>query len=144
MAKFININDIYLIDIEQIQSVEFIGVAGSKGIETWMAVRFAQIKGVPLREVTNFDNNYEVIVIELKSGHLIEVVDFELDALKDYLLKQIGKVSRFDSGEVRYYKPGRDELGSQWPIRVHLTKDELEFDPELGVEVFTGGGPKGF
>jgi hypothetical protein len=109
VAQFINLNNTHIINISEIQSVEFkeeeigrlLGVCG-------LSKRYTQKTGrtIKVGESIALPGNYHIVIIELKSGHKITIKDFDLKDLKEYIFSQLENVTNFECAEVRYSAPG--------------------------------------
>lgn len=108
MGKFINLNNTHIFDITEIQSIEFTAKEiGTLYPHSKLAKRYTQLTGKELADPqgTKFNGTYDKIEIELKSGHIILIEDFELKELREYLLSLLESVIYFECGELKYRKP---------------------------------------
>ncbi|MEG4009330.1 hypothetical protein QUA41_21665 [Microcoleus sp. Pol11C1] len=89
MGKFINLNNTHIFYITEIQSIEFTAKEiGTLYGSDELAKRYTQLtrKEIANYPGTNFNGTYDQIEIELKSGHIILIEDFDLKELREYLL----------------------------------------------------------
>lgn len=136
MGKFINLNNTHIIDIADIQSVEF----KAKEIGTiyggsHLAKRYTQLTG---KEISNnysgteFKGTYDQIEIELKSGHAIIIGDFDLKKLKDYLLSLLESIVHFECAEVKYKKPDASVyIDGEIKVKARLENGDYPLDLAL-------------
>ncbi len=111
MGKFINLNNTHIIDIAEIQSIEFIAhEIGTIYSDSKLAKRYTQLtkKEIPDYPGIKLDGTYDPIEIELKSGHTIKIEDFDLKNSREYLISLLGAVKYFECGELKYTKPDSD------------------------------------
>jgi hypothetical protein len=108
MGKFINLNNTHVINVSEIQSIQF----KSKDLDVLsasskLAKRYTQLTGrdLPRHPGIRIDGTYDQIEIELKSGHVILIEDFSLRELREYLLSLLESVRYFECGEIKYTKP---------------------------------------
>ena len=131
MGKFINLNNTHIIDIAEIQSIEFTAQEiGTLFSHSKLGKRYTQLSGkeIPDYPGNTFKGTYDQIKIELKSGHTIKIDDFDLKNLREHLISLLGSVSYFECAEITYTKPDSD---------VYIKNGEIEVKAELT----TGGYP---
>ncbi|MEG4321756.1 MULTISPECIES: hypothetical protein [unclassified Microcoleus] len=139
MGKFINLNNTHIIDIAEIQSIEFttkeIGILYGM---SKLAKRYTQLTGkeIDVFHGTRLNGTYDKIKIELKSGHTINMEDFDLKNLREHLISLLGTVSYFECATLEYTKPdskvyidGKIEVEAQlttgdYPLELALRTDE--------------------
>ncbi|MEG4110422.1 MULTISPECIES: hypothetical protein [unclassified Microcoleus] len=108
MGKFINLNNTHIFDITEIQSIEFTAKEiGTLYPHSKLAKRYTQLTGKKIADYpgTKFEGTYDQIEIELKSGHIILIEDFDLKKLREYLLSLLESVIYFECAELKYRKP---------------------------------------
>jgi hypothetical protein len=108
MGKFINLNNTHIIDIAEIQSIEFTAKdIGTIYRNSKLAKRYTQLtkQEIPDYPGTTLKGTYDQIQIELKSGHIIKIEDFELKNLREHLISLLGAVKYFECAELKYTKP---------------------------------------
>ena len=108
MGKFINLNNTRIFDVTEIQSIEFTAQEiGTLQGNSKLAKRYTELTGKKIADFpgTKVDGTYDKIVIELKSGHIIVIEDFDLKKLREYLLSLLESVSYFQCAEFKYRKP---------------------------------------
>ncbi len=113
MGKYIYLNDEWIINISEVQSVHFeveeVNFI-SKGSK--VAERYTKITGkqVPKFDLSlnldinlNCDAKYDKITIELKGERKLVIKDFDLSTVKHYILSQLGEtITAFECAEVNY------------------------------------------
>ncbi|MCC3407100.1 MAG: hypothetical protein JGK17_16190 [Microcoleus sp. PH2017_10_PVI_O_A] len=135
MGKFINLNNTHIIDIAEIQSIEFT----TKEIGTLygmskLAQRYTQLTGkqIDIFQGTKLKGTYDKIEIELKSGHIIKIEDFDLKNLREYLISLLGSVKYFECAELKYTKPDSDVyIDGKIEVEAQLTTGDYPLDLAL-------------
>lgn len=135
MGKFINLNNTHIIDIAEIQSIEFIAQEiGTIYRNSKLAKRYTQLtkKEIPDYPGIKVDGTYDQIEIELKSGHTINIEDFDLKNLREYLISLLGSVKYFECGELKYTKPDSDVyIDGKIEVEAQLTTGDYPLDLAL-------------
>ncbi|MEH1803241.1 MAG: hypothetical protein V7L13_29575 [Nostoc sp.] len=139
MGKYISINNEWIIDISEIQSVHF----EVKKIETLyssnkLSKRFTQLTGqeIPKFQGLLLNREYDIVRIELKSGHKIVVEDFTLKSLKEYIISQLEIANSFECAEIRYYSPaetGNNNITLDGGLTVEATLKTGDYPVDLGL-----------
>lgn len=133
MAKYISLNDEWIIDISEIQSVNF----KAKEIKTLyshqdLAKRFTQLLG---KEVPHggieINSNYDIVRIELKSGQIIIIEDFSLKEIKEYIFSQLQISQTFDCGIVKYIQPDNSSINLDGEVKVDATLRTGDYPVDL-------------
>lgn len=135
MGKYISLNDEWIIDISEIQSVHF----EVKEIETLysghkLSKRFTHLTGreIPTIEGVSLNWEYDIIKIELKSGHTIVVEDFTLKPLKEFIISQLEIAKTFECGVVRYISPDNNiTLDGDLTVEAKLKTGDYPVDLNL-------------
>ncbi|MBW4464714.1 MAG: hypothetical protein KME07_04645 [Pegethrix bostrychoides GSE-TBD4-15B] len=135
MGKFINLNNTHIIDIADIQSVEFRAKAiGTLYGNSQLAKRYTQLTGKEISDYpgTKFKGTYDQIEIELKSGHVIIIDDFDLKKLKEYLLSLLESVVHFECAKVKYRKPDASvSIDGEIEVKARLETGDYPLDLAL-------------
>lgn len=134
MGKYISLNDEWIIDISEIQSVHF----SVKKIETLdsghkLSKRFIQLTGQEIPQGFVLNREYDIVRIELKSGHTIIVEDFTLKPLKEYIISQLEIAKSFECGVVKYNYPNNSNitLDGDLTVEAKLTTGSFPVDLNL-------------
>ena len=132
MGKFINLNNTHIFDITEIQSIEFTAKEiGELYGSDELAKRYTQLTGKKIADYpgTKFDGTYDQIEIELKSGHIILIKDFDLKKLREYLLSLLESVIYFECAELKYRKPDSNvSIDGEIQVRAQLETGDYPLD----------------
>jgi hypothetical protein len=135
MGKFINLNNTHIIDIAEIQSIEFRAQEiGTIYRHSKLGKRYTQLnkKEIPDSPGIKLEGTYDQIEIELKSGHTIKIEDFDLKNLREYLISLLGSVKYFECGELKYTKPDSDVyIDGKIKVEAQLTTGDYPLDLAL-------------
>lgn len=137
MGRFINLNNTHIIDITEIQSIEF----EAKEIGTLynsdkLAERYTRMTGKEVSDYpgTKLKGIYDQIKIELKSGHLIRVEEFDLKNLKNYLLSLLESVVYFECANIKYIKPNSSSVFIEGEIEVKARLETGDYPLDLALK----------
>lgn len=135
MGKYISLNDEWIIDISEIQSVHFeieevdFIEKGSK-----IAERYTKSTGKEVLEMDfNFEAKYDKITIELKGERKLVIKDFDLSTVKHYIISQLGgAITTFECAEVNYKEVGKFlTIDGDLDIEAKLTTGDFPVDLDL-------------
>ncbi|AVH67050.1 hypothetical protein [Nostoc sp. 'Peltigera membranacea cyanobiont' N6] len=144
MGKYISLNDEWIIDISEIQSVHFeveeVNFI-SKGTKT--AERYTKITGKEVPEIdlnlgfdmdSKFDvKSYDKITIELKGERKLVIKDFDLSLLKNYIISQLGgTITTFECAEISYREVSKSlTIDGDLDIEAKLKTGDFPVDLDL-------------
>jgi len=132
MGKFINLNNTHVFDITEIQSIEFtVKEIGTLFPHSKLAKRYTELTGKKIADFagTKFDGTYDQIKIELKSGHIIVIKDFDLKKLREHLLSLLESVIYFQCAELQYRKPDSNvSIDGEIQVRAQLETGDYPLD----------------
>ncbi|NEU82236.1 hypothetical protein [Nostoc sp. UIC 10630] len=114
MGKYISLNNEWIIDISEIQSVHFeveqiyFIEEGTKTAERYTKITGKQVPKIDLNLGFDMDSKlgvkyYDKITIELKGERKLIIKDFDLSPVKNHIISQLGGViTTFECAEVSY------------------------------------------